>query len=173
MLFRSGFLIRDANSFAWFMKKYNSFLESKVIYCLTTRAAWLESSVCARIFLLRSCGSFGGQAAAILTSTIAPVAQLDTLRLRYTPLRAGSAKNLHVTNHRKIAPVAQLDRASACGAGGRRFESSRAHHVEEKYDSYAFTERIDDLYDFSLRGTPLHRQSSILLLQADCSDYFL
>jgi len=26
-------------------------------------------------------------------------------------------------------PVAQLDRASACGAEGRRFESCRVHHI--------------------------------------------
>lgn len=26
------------------------------------------------------------------------------------------------------APVAQLDRASACGAGSHRFESCQAHH---------------------------------------------
>ena len=31
-------------------------------------------------------------------------------------------------------PVAQLDRASACGAEGRRFESCQVHHDE--YPSY-------------------------------------
>ena len=31
----------------------------------------------------------------------------------------------------KYAPVAQLDRASACGAGGHRFESRRAHQFSD------------------------------------------
>ena len=36
----------------------------------------------------------------------------------------------------KLAPVAQLDRASACGAGSRRFESCRAHHIRFRDQVY-------------------------------------
>jgi hypothetical protein len=37
-----------------------------------------------------------------------------------------------------VAPVAQLDRAPACGAGGRRFESCRAHHTVEQIACFLF-----------------------------------
>ena len=34
---------------------------------------------------------------------------------------------------RMFAPVAQLDRALACGARGRVFESRRVYHVSDKW----------------------------------------
>ncbi len=36
---------------------------------------------------------------------------------------------MHITHTKQYAPVAQLDRALACGAKGRRFESCRVYHV--------------------------------------------
>ena len=35
-----------------------------------------------------------------------------------------------------IAPVAQLDRASDCGSGGQRFESSRVRHLLSSISNY-------------------------------------
>lgn len=50
------------------------------------------------------------------------------------------------------APVAQLDRASACGAGSRWFESSRAYHnLFYNTVNYLCVNRLKELFSINQR----------------------
>ena len=62
-----------------------------------------------------------------------------------------------------FAPVAQLDRAFACGAKGRRFESCRAYQNQKKtpQESY-FDSEISDRFEPKVRIPHEVRDSLIL-----------